>query len=432
MDLQAARADRRRRYLDALGGAAALVVSAAPDPVEEGERRSVWSSDLYYLTGWERGRAAALLRPGAEQPFLLFVDPRRPAEEAVTGPRPGLDEAREMYGADAALPFAALAEQLGLLCLGHDALHYAFGRSPDIDRMVLPAVRSRAAFAARNGLSAPAHIVWPTLLEELRLQKDAAEIATIRQAGIITADAHVAAIRDARAGMYEYEVEALVDATFRRRGGNGAGYDSIVGAGANSCYLHYSANRAELRAGDVVLVDAGCRFGHYTADLTRTWPVGPRFSGPQRALYEVVLAAWKAGVAAVRPGATWPAVHDAALRVLCEGLIALELLDGDVDEVVHEEQYRRFYRHEIGHWLGLDVHDPGGIFLDGRARPFAPGQVLAIEPGLYVQPDDADAPEAFRGIGVRVEDDLLVTTDACEVLTPCPREIDEIEALRRG
>lgn len=423
--------ERRRRFLQSLGASAALVVADEGAEVYEGERRSNLSSDLYYLTGWT-GRGAALFRPLAEQPFVLFVDPRDLHQEAVTGPRPGLGEAKEHFGADEALPFRELEGHLGWMCEGHPSLHYAFGHNPSADQRVLRALRDGRRSAGRSGVASPSRIEHSgELIGELRLRKDATELAAIRAAGRITAEAHTFAMRAGRPGVREYAIEALVDGTFRGRGGSGGGYDTIVGGGANACVLHYSANDAELRDGDLCLVDAGCRYAHYTADVTRAWPVSGRFSGPQRALYEVVLAAWSAAVAQVRVGEAWVGMRDAALRVLCEGLVALELVEGDVDTVIQEERYRRFYAHEIGHWLGLDVHDPGGFFAGGRSRRFEAGQVLAVEPGLYVRPDDEHAPPAFRGVGVRIEDDLLVTDAGAEVLTECPRAIEDVEAATR-
>ncbi|MFN7143209.1 MAG: M24B family metallopeptidase, partial [Myxococcota bacterium] len=262
---------------------------------------------------------------------------------------------------------------------------------------------------ARNGLPAPSRLVDARrLLGELRLVKDETEIATLRKAAAITAEAHVAAMRLGRPGVPEYEVEAEIDGLFRRRGGNGPGYTTIVGGGKNACVLHYITNREPLRAGDLCLVDAGCEYRNYTADVTRAWPVSGRFSAPQRRLYEIVLAAELAAIDQARVGRPYKAMHDAAVRVLTEGMVDVGLLDGEVDVLIADEAFRRYYMHSTGHWLGLDVHDAGAYHLDGASRPLAPGMVLTVEPGLYVPPDDESAPEEYRGIGIRIEDDVLV------------------------
>jgi Xaa-Pro aminopeptidase len=418
---------RRARLLAALDGAAALIV-APGSPAEEGEFRRCASPDLYYLTGWE-GPGAALFRPGASQPYVLFVPPRRIHQEMVVGLGVGLDEAVDAHAADAAFPLDELEARLEVLVSGYTTLHYAYGHAPDMDARVWRALRRGAPAAARNGVALPTTIVDAGVVGALRGVKDAQELALLRRAGAICAEGHRAGMSVGRAGVHEYVVQAEVEAVFRRRGGQGPGYASIVGGGANACTFHYAANNDVLRPGTLCLVDAGCRVGHYTTDLTRTWPVDGRFSGPGRALYEVVHTAWQAGYAEVRAGVSWSTVHDAVLRTLTEGLVALELLHGDVQELIHEEEYRRFYPHEVGHWLGLDVHDPGAYYVGGRSRMLEVGMVLALEPGLYVQADDDDAPEAFRGVGVRIEDDLVVTEGAAEILTDCPRSIAEIEGV---
>lgn len=358
---------------------------------------------------------------------MFFVDPRSLRHESVSGARPGLEEAVSRHGADHAFPYAELERQLPWLLEGYPELHYRFGLPDGIDPVVLPALRR--ASSGRSGLAAPLKLVDGVVLDQLRLLKSAGEIGLLRRAGAISAEAHRLAMGAGRPGVHEYELEALVDATFRRSGGSGPGYDSIVGSGPNACVLHHTANDRTLGANELCLVDAGCRLGHYTADLTRTWPTSGRFSKPQRALYEVVLTAWEAGRGRLRAGESWETVEDAVRRALCRGLVRLGLLDGDVDEIIHEERYRRFFAHEVGHWLGLDVHDPGALYVDGAARRFRPGMVVALEPGLYVQPDDEEAPEAFRGLGVRIEDDLVVTDGEAEVLTPAPRTVAEIEAV---
>jgi Xaa-Pro aminopeptidase len=428
-------AHRRAAALAALGDGAALVFGA-PHAIRSGdaEYRYRQSSDLWYLCGWEDPEAAALLRPGAEHPFVLFVQPKERSREVWTGFRPGVEGARERYGADAAFPIAELPSRLGELLVGWGTLHYAFGEDADRDRTVFRAVQAPARVAARNGLATPHHLVDARrLLGEMRLFKDDAEIATLRRAAAITAEAHIAAMRLGRPGVAEYEVEAEIDGLFRRRGGDGPGYTTIVGGGANACVLHYISNRAPLRAGDLCLVDAGCEYACYTADVTRTWPVSGRFTAPQRRLYELVLDAQRVAIDAARAGRPYKAMHDAAVRVLTQGMVDTGLLEGEVDTLIADEAYRRYYMHGTGHWLGLDVHDAGAYHLCGASRLLAPGMVLTVEPGIYVPPDDESAPAEYRGIGIRIEDDVLVTAGDPDVLTAaCPKAVAEVEATCGG
>jgi len=262
--------------------------------------------------------------------------------------------------------------------------------------------------------------------------KDDAELALMERAAAISAAAHVAAMRATRPGMNEYEIDALIDYEFRRHGASGPAYTSIVAGGANACVLHYTENDQVLRDGDLLLVDAGCELSWYAADITRTWPVGRTFSGPQRDLYTLVLAAELAAIEQVVVGATVHGIQAATTRVLTDGLVQLGLLAGDVDGLIESGAHRRFYMHGVGHYLGLDVHDVGVVYVDDNVgEPLAPGMVMTIEPGIYVGPDDADAPEAFRGIGIRIEDDVVVTADGPRVLTGgVPKTIEAIEAVR--
>lgn len=424
-------ARRRAAFLAALGGHAALVYGS-PHALRNGdsEYRYRQGSDLYYLTGWEDPESAALFRPGTDQPFVLFVQPKDPEREVWTGRRAGVEGARERYGADVAWPIGELRQRLGDLCQGYGTLHYAYGEDAARDAAVFAALRAPARVAERNGLCVPHGLIdVRRTLGELRLRKSPDELGRLRRAAAITVEAHLAAMAKGRPGVTEYEVEAEVDYTFRRRGGNGPGYTTIVGGGVNATVLHYVVNDAPLRAGDLCLVDAGCEFQYYTADVTRTWPVDGRFSGPQRALYETVLAAHVAGIAAARPGAGFRDVHEAALRALVTGLVALDILDGEVDELIADEAYQPFFMHGTSHWLGLDVHDPGAYFTGLRSRTLEPGHVITVEPGLYFAPGDARVPEAFRGIGIRIEDDVLVTDDGPDVLTAaCPTSIVDVEA----
>ena len=428
-------ASRRERAMLALG-ADALLVFGAPHHTRNGDSEYKFrqSSDLYWLTGWEDPESVALLRPGADQPFVLFVQPKDRTREVWTGFRAGVEGARAQFGADAAFPWGELGARLPELLAGWETLHYAWGEDGERDAQVFRALGGLGRVAPRNGLAMPHRLVDARrTLGELRLVKDAAELGTLRRAAAITAEAHVNAMRLGRPGVAEYAVEAEIDGTFRKRGGNGPGYTTIVGGGGNACVLHYITNREPLRDGDLCLVDAGCEYDNYTADVTRTWPVSGRFTEPQKRLYEIVLAAELAAIDEARPGRPYRAMHDAAVRVLTTGMVEVGLLDGDVDTLILEEAYRRYYMHGTGHWLGLDVHDAGAYHLGGASRALAPGMVLTVEPGLYVPPDDEQAPEAFRGIGIRIEDDILVTDGDPEVLTAaCPKTVADVEAACAG
>lgn len=429
------RAARRDRYLRALaelpGGPSAALLFGGPHAIRnaDSEYRYRPHSDLHYLTGWEDPEVAALFRPGADHPFILFVQPKDRERETWTGRREGLEGARARFGADLAFPYAELAARLPLLLQGYARLQYAYGDAADHDRLVFGALSSARA-ALRNGLCLPTTLDHARVLTgELRLVKDAAEIDTLRRAAAVTAEAHVAGMRAGGPGAMEYEVEAAIDHVFRMRGGTGPGYTTIVGGGVNACILHYIHNRDALRPNTLCLVDAGAEVDFYTADVTRTWPVSGRFTGPQRDVYALVLAAQQAAIAVALPGRPFRDMHDAAVRVLTEGMVELGLLEGDVDELILEERYRTYYMHGTGHWLGLDVHDPGAYHVGLRSRPLQAGHVVTVEPGLYIPFDDEQAPAALRGIGVRIEDDLLITDGAPDILTAaCPKSIADVEA----
>jgi len=426
---------RRARYLAALGNEAALLVAPTHHHRNaDSEYRYRQSSDLFYLTGWEDPEAVALFRPGAEQPFILFVQAKDPEREVWTGIREGVVGAKERYGADVAYPIAELPSRLGTLLFGYGTLHYRAGEDAVLDRTVFSSVRGMAKPAARNGGEIPWRYVEPgRLVGELRVRKEPEELALLREAGRISSEAHVRAMNLGRPGVFEYEVEAAVDGWFRRHGGNGPGYTTIVGGGKNACILHYVTNHEALRPGELCLVDAGCEYRYYTADITRTWPVSGRFSPGQRALYEVVLNAQLQAINAARVGRPYKDMHDVAVRVLTEGMVELGLLHGSVEENIHEERFKRYYMHGTGHWLGLDVHDAGLYWNGFVSRTLEAGMVLTVEPGIYVPPDDESAPAELRGVGIRIEDDIHVTDGDPENLTAaCPKSVAEVEAACGG
>jgi Xaa-Pro aminopeptidase len=427
---------RRQAYMEALGPNAVAIVNSLPERLRNGDAHYPFRqhSDVLYLTGFAEPETTVILRPGAETDrVVMFVRPRDPEMETWDGRRAGLEGAREQYGADAAYPAAELDARLLDLIANCDELHYALGLDPDMDLRVAGTL-ARLRKTEKRGKRPPRAVVDPrAALHELRLHKSPEELAILRKAAAITAEAHVAAMRAGRPGTFEYELEATINYQFRRHGGAGPGYTTIVGTGENATILHYIENRCAIADGDLVLVDAGCEYDHYTADITRTWPASGRFTGPQREIYELVLEVQKAAVAACRPGATLDELHQLCVRRLTEGMIALGLLTGTVDERVEDLGYKKFYMHGTSHWLGMDVHDVGAYTRDGKPRALAPGMVITVEPGLYIAADAPGVPDHLRGIGVRIEDDILITADGCDNLTAaCPKEIADLEAICAG
>ncbi len=429
--------DHRARFLARLQReqAAALVASGAPRiRNHDTEYRFRPLSDFYYLTGFREPEAVLLLLPaGEEARSVLFLEERDPEVETWTGRRLGVEAAPERLGIDRAHPIGELWQRLPQYLAGHERLVYRLGEDAERDRRLCRAV-GRMRERDRSGRAAPREWIDPSRwLHEQRLFKQGPELERMRRAASITAEAHLAVLRAARPGVNECELDALLDYTFRRRGATGSAYPNIVAGGANACILHYRENDQPLRNGELCLVDAGCEWDFYASDVTRTFPVNGSFGPEQRALYEVVLAAQKAALDRVRPGSTQDAVHRAALEHLVQGLLELGLLQGTLEQALEEQSYRRFYMHRTGHWLGLDVHDCGAYHEAGVPRPFRPGMVTTVEPGLYVAADDPTVEPRWRGIGIRIEDDVLLTEQGAEILTAAiPREIDELEAAFRG
>ncbi len=426
---------RRQEIMRRMGSGVAVLASA-PIAVHSNdvEYRYRPDSDFLYLTGFREPDAVAVLSPEGPEPFVLFVRPRDPERELWNGPRAGVEGAKEQHGADAAFPIDRLNAELPRLLRAADKVYLGYGRDHERSERLLAAVRAAQAERPRTGAGPLALLDPSALLHEMRLRKSPEEIAVMREAARVSCIAHRAAMQSARPEQWEYEIEAVVDSTFRRHGAAGPAYPTIAASGPNATVLHYHANDRRMTADDLLLLDAGAELDCYSADITRTFPIGPRFSPAQRDAYAIVLAAQEAAIAAVRPGVPYDEPHRIAVRVLCEGMIALELLHGAVDDLIEREEYRRFYMHRTSHWLGMDVHDVGAYRLDpARVRPLEPGMVLTVEPGLYIAPNAKDAPERFRGIGIRFEDDVLVTETGHEVLSAAaPKDIATIEALRPG
>ena len=430
-------AEHRERFLALLAEQdAAAVVATGHAPLRNGdsEYRYRPHSDFLYLTGFREPNAVLVLAPGRDEgQSVLFLQQKDPAQEVWTGRRLGVDAAADTLAVDEARPIEDLWADLPELLSGHRKLVYETGVDPERDQEMLHVLEELRTMTKR-GRPSPTEWADPSAtLHELRLFKTPEELDCMRKAAAITVEAHLAVMREAAPGKNEAELDALLEYTFRRRGGTGAAYSNIVAGGANACILHYVTNDQELRAGDLCLVDAGAEWNYYASDVTRTFPVDGTFTKEQRALYEVVLAAERAGIAASLPGRTAQNVHEAALDVLVDGLLELGLVDGDAQSVKEEQAYRRFFMHKTGHWLGLDVHDCGAYFDGSTPRPLAPGMVQTVEPGLYVAPDDETVEERWRGIGIRIEDDVLVTDGAPEVLTAAlPTDPDEVERICRG
>src|SRR5580692_9245262 len=414
-------ASRRRTWFQRMASAssgAVAVLASAPvfrrnNDVEHEYRQD---SDLFYLTGFDEPESVADF-DSKDHKWTLFVRPRDPDREIWDGPRAGVDGAKSLHGADEAWPIADLDEKLPALLQDRERLYYRLGQYRAFDDRVLAAL-DRVRGRSRAGVVAPTEIVDPgSILHDMRLRKSQSEVETMRAAARITREAHELAMQRAQPGMHEYEVEALLLDTFRRHGSERPAYGSIVGSGPNACVLHYRKNDRRMEEGDLLLIDAGCEYGYYASDVTRTFPVGGSFSKPQQAIYELVLEAQVEAIAASRVGQTLDAIHMLSVGVIARGLVGLGLLTGDPEKIIEAGDYKRFFMHRTSHWLGMDVHDVGAYFVDGKPRALEPGMVLTVEPGIYIAPDEPSVPVEWRGIGVRIEDDVLVTPGEPDVLT---------------
>jgi Xaa-Pro aminopeptidase len=429
-------ARRRQRVLELLGPEGAMILPAAPElrVGRDLELRYVVDPELWYLTGYPEPEAVAVLCPSADTAFTLFVRPRDPERETWTGPRGGVEAAVERFGADAAHPVDDLGQRLPDLLRSADRLHFRVGAGhPAVERAVLDVLAASRQGRQRTG-TGPTELADPgLLLDDLRLVKEPAEVEAIRDAVAITVEAFHHGFRAATAGAGEWEVEAAVEAAIRRAGAHGPAFATIAASGPNATVLHYTANDRRMDAGDLLLLDAGARHHIYNADLTRTVPVGGRFTAPQRDVYQAVLLARDAAIAAATPGATTRDVHHAARNTLVRAMVGLGLLHGDPATIVQEEAaWKTYFPHNTSHWLGLDVHDVGTYGIRNQPRQLHPGMVLTIEPGLYIPPHHPHAPSHLQGIGVRIEDDVLVDEQGPAVLSAAlPTDPDAIEHLLR-
>ncbi len=415
---------------DLAGGVA--VFPSAPVAIRNNDVEHEYrqDSDLYYLTGFDEPDVVLVLATAhAQHKTVLFVRPRDPEREVWDGARAGVEGAVSNFEADAAFPISELATRLPEYLQDHDTLMYRLGRDRAFDDKILAAIDATRA-RARRGIGYPTRIVDPSaILHEMRLFKSPGELAAMRKAAAITRDAHLGAMRLAKPGRYEYEVEALLREVFRKNGSERPAYAPIVGSGVNATVLHYRSNTKRIEEGELLLVDAGCEYDYYASDVTRTYPVSGKFSAPQLDIYQIVLDAQLAAIDATRPGATLDEIHRRALEVIVDGLIRLGLLTGDRQKNIAENLYVPFFMHRTSHWLGMDVHDVGAYFRGKKPRPLQAGMVLTVEPGIYIAATNTAVAPAYRGIGVRIEDDILVTSEGHLNLTAdIPKMPDELES----
>lgn len=431
---------RRQRVMDRIGNDAVLVLFSNAEKQRSNDTLYPYrqNSDLWYLSGFEEPETVLVLAPGAEHPFVLFVRPRDREKEVWTGYRAGVEGAQSRYGADAAYELSELDTELPKLIAGRKILYHALGQSTANDAKILGWCQGLKGTRLKKDMS-PDMIACPhKILHTLRLVKDAGELERMRIAAEISAEGHLEVMRQARPDQYEYELEAILTHTFRKRGAYEHAYEPIVAGGARACVLHYNENNQPIRAGELVLIDAGAEWGGYAGDITRTWPISDRFEGEQRAVYDAVLDAQIFAIEQSVAGASNLGVHDATVARLTQNMIDIGLLQTSLDQALETKSYREYYMHGTGHYLGIDVHDVGP-YRDENDEPltYTEGMVVTIEPGLYVR-SDSDAPERFHGIGVRIEDDVVIldpekaAQDPTRILTrDVPKDTDEILALRR-
>ncbi|MFV2055987.1 MAG: Xaa-Pro aminopeptidase [Thiohalomonadales bacterium] len=423
---------RRKRLMQLMGKDSIAIIPAAPQVFRNSDVEFPYRqhSDFYYLSGFNEPNAVLVLLPKrAKGDYILFCRERDPKMETWTGRIIGLDDARDQYGANEAYAIGSLDDVMPGLMENIQTVYYTVGLQPAYDQKIIDwmyQIRQKS----RAGIGAPeALITLDKLLHNLRLFKSRAELACMKKAAKISAQAHIKAMQYCRPGRSEYQVQAHLEHHFQQHATPTA-YGSIVGGGANACVLHYTENSMLLQAGDLLLIDAGCEYQYYAADITRTFPVNGRFNEAQKALYELVLAAQVAAIAKIKPGNRWNQPHDAAVRVLAKGLLKLGLLKGNLQTVIKNGDYRQFYMHKTGHWLGLDVHDVGDYKINRQWRVFEPGMVLTVEPGLYISAGNKKVARKWWDIGIRIEDDVVVTKNGCDVLTQdVPKTVFEIEAL---
>ncbi len=429
-------ARRRKQLMEHMEPNSIAIVPAAPERTRSRDTEYHYrqDSDFLYLSGFEEPQAVLVLIPEREHgEYVLFVRERNREREIWDGYRAGPEGACSEFEADDAFPIDDIDDILPGLLEGKQRVYYAMGKDSEFDKHVMDWVNTIRA-KVRSGATPPGEFLdLSHFLNDMRLFKSAAELRVMKEAGEISARAHVRAMKACKPGVMEYQLEAEILHEFQMSGARFPAYNSIVGGGKNGCILHYIENSAPLKNGDLVLIDAGCELDYYAADITRTFPVNGKFSPEQKALYEICLQAQIEAIAAAKPGKHWNDPHEATVRVITTGLKNLGLLDGDVSELIKSEAYKEFYMHRAGHWLGMDVHDVGDYKVGGEWRVLEPGMVMTVEPGIYIAPDNERVAKKWRGIGIRIEDDVVITKDGNEVITSgVPKTVAEIEALMAG
>jgi len=424
---------RRRAFVEAIAAKdpeSVAVFASAPvftrnNDVEHEYRQD---SDLFYLTGFAEP-GSVLVLDAKEKKSTMFVRPRDPERETWDGPRAGVDGVKEHFGANEAFTIDKVAEELPKLFQNRKRLYYRLGLNRSFDDKILEGL-DRARARAKLGHTWPVEIVDPgTILHEMRLFKSTEDLASMRRAADITAEAHLRAMKATKPGMHEFQVEAMLLETFRMHGSERPAYGSIVGSGNNATILHYRLNNRKMEDGELLLIDAGCEYDYYASDVTRTFPIGGRFTKAQQAIYELVLDAQEAGIEKTRKGGSLEEIHSTCVDVITRGLVKLGILKGEVEQLIKDEAYKPFFMHKTSHWLGMDVHDVGNYYVGGKARPLEAGMVLTVEPGIYISKDNDKVAPEWRGIGVRIEDDILVTEGEPDNLTKqIPKTVAEIHA----
>ncbi|MBT3620809.1 MAG: Xaa-Pro aminopeptidase [Porticoccaceae bacterium] len=427
---------RRKELMSLMHSNSIAIISAAPEKVRSRDTHYPYKQNvnLSYLCGFPEPESVLVLIPGRSQgEMVLFCRDKDPLRETWDGYREGPEGAVSNFGADDAFPIADIDDILPNLIEGKDRLYYAIGKDPEFDRHLMDWV-NHVRNQRGNGALPPGEFVdLDHFINEMRLFKTAGELKIMRKAAEISVSAHSRAMKASKPGLFEYQLQAEIEHEFAVHGSAGAAYTSIVGGGKNGCILHYIENRDALKDGDLVLIDAGCEYQNYAADITRTFPVNGKFSDEQAAIYDIVLQAQSDAIAVIGPGIEYNKTNEATVLAITQGLVDLGILHGDVDELIASEAHREFYMHGAGHWLGMDVHDVGDYKIDGQWRVYEPGMVVTIEPGIYIAPGNPNVDKKWHGIAVRIEDDIVVTKDGNENITAgVPKKRDQIEALMAG
>ena len=424
--------NKRNAFMKKIAGGVAIFPSALQAMrTHSTEYRYRQDANFYYLTGFEEPEAVCVIAPDhPEHQYVLFVRPRVPEQEVWTGKRAGVDGAKERFGADEAYPIEEFDDKISEYIGTSERVYYGFGADEAFNQKIIELLKGYRRHRMREGTGLTTLIDPTDILAEMRLVKDEAELERIRKAVDISIEAHTAAMQAVRPGTYEYELESLIDSIYRKNGGTGPAFLTIVAKGANATTLHYTTNDCQIEDGDLVLIDAGCEYQYYCGDITRTFPANGKFTEAQRAIYQAVLNVQCEIIESIRPGVSIGDPVQKAVEMLTEAMLGLGLLVGEKEKIIEEKEYRKFYMHSVGHMLGVEVHDVTKTREGEEYKTFQPGMVMTVEPGLYIDPDSENVPPEYLGIGVRIEDNILVTESGCEVLTAAvPKTIDDIETL---